>query len=314
MRYETGADIRIQHDAGRIPRAYSGASRVVPDSAEVMRTEGSLLTEGFGSQRVSVLAVESERLAEVAWWREDFGEGNTLAELMAAIEPDREVADGLPLPEGTSGLSLWARTGDLQSRLVSVSARVRDGAGRNYDLPLGDVTGREWVRLESDLALRLGRTGRPTDNEERPRIDQPPHTLINLQIVGRTGGDRPGVLFIDELSAQTPGGDVVIAPFDTADGWGVIEGLRAARPVFAGDQPERITYRSWRLDGFQLGARRHRRARPEARRPHGAVAGGGEPRDPGSRRGGGRRPHQPGHVHVCAARGDCGGDRLLPDR
>ena len=114
---------------------------------------------------------------------------------MAAIEPDREVADGLPLPEGTSGLSLWARTGDLQSRLVSVSARVRDGAGRNYDLPLGDVTGREWVRLESDLALRLGRTGRPTDNEERPRIDQPPHTLINLQIVGRTGGDRSRASF-----------------------------------------------------------------------------------------------------------------------
>lgn len=223
VRYETGADILIQHDAGRIPRAYSGASRVVPDSAEVMRTEGSLLTEGFGSQRVSVLAVESERLAEVAWWREDFGEGNTLAELMTAIEPDRDVTDGLPLPEGTTGLSLWARTGDLQSRLVSVSARVRDGAGRNYDLPLGDVTGREWVRLERDLALRLGRTGRPTDNEDRPRIDQPPHTLINLQIVGRTGGDRPGVLFIDELSAQTPGGDVVIAPFDTADGWGVIE-------------------------------------------------------------------------------------------
>ena len=63
IRYETGADIRIKHDGGRVARAYSGASQSLPDSAEVLRTEGSLLTEGFGSQRVSVLAVESDKLA-----------------------------------------------------------------------------------------------------------------------------------------------------------------------------------------------------------------------------------------------------------
>ncbi len=223
VRYETGADIRIQHDAGRIPRAYSGASRVVADSAEVMRTEGSLLTEGFGSQRVSVLAVESERLADVAWWREDFGNGRTIADLMVAIAPVADTPEGVPLPEDATGLSLWARAGDLQNRLVSVTARLRDGAGRHYDIALGDVSGREWTKLESDVALRLGRTGRPTDDEGRPRLDQPPHTLINLQIVGRTGGDRPGVLFINDLRAQTPEGERPVAPFNTADGWGVIE-------------------------------------------------------------------------------------------
>ena len=226
VRYETGADIRILHDAGRIPRAYSGASGVVPDSAEVMRTEGSLLTEGFGSQRVSVLGVESRRLPEVAWWREDFGEGNALSDLMALIAPDPNAVDGLPLPEGTTGLSVWARSGSAiggQSRLISVSARLRDGAGRNYDVPLGDVSGRDWVQLQGDIGLRLGRTGRRSDDERRPRIDQPPYTLVNIQIVGRTGGDRPGVLFLNELSAQTPRGDVAIAPLDTADNWRVIE-------------------------------------------------------------------------------------------
>ena len=223
VRYETGADIRVQHDGGRIPRAYSGASRVIPDSAEVMRTEGSLLTEGFGSQRVSVLAVESERLADVAWWREDFGDGHTLSELMAWIAPNPDAPEGLPLPEGTTGLSLWARSGGLPNRLVSVSARLRDDAGRHYDVPLGDVSGRDWHQLEGGVVLRLGRTGRPTEDEQRPRVDNPPHTLINLQIVGRTGGDRPGVLFLNELTAHTPRGDVVIAPFNNAGGWGIIE-------------------------------------------------------------------------------------------
>ena len=223
VRYETGADIRVQHDAGRIPRAYTGASDFVPDSAEVMRTEGSLLTEGFGSQRVSVLAVESERLADVAWWREDFGDGNTLSDLMVHITPDPDAPDGIPLPQGTTDLSVWARTGGLPNRLVSVSARLRDDAGRHYDISMGDLSGRDWQKLEGDVVLRLGRTGRPTEDEQRPRVDVPPHTLINLQIVGRTGGDRPGVLFLNELTAHTPQGDVVIAPFNTADDWTVIE-------------------------------------------------------------------------------------------
>ena len=223
VRYAVGSDIRIQHDGGRIPRAFTGASRTLPGGAEAMRTEGSLLTEGFGSQRVSVLAVESDRLTDVAWWRDDFGGGNTLPELMALIAPDPAAPDGLPLPEGITGLSLWARTGGLQDRLVAVSARVRDGAGRHYDVRMGDISGYEWQRLEGDIALRLGRTGRRTDDERQPRLDVPPYTLINLQIVGRTSEDRPGVLFMDSLTAQTPQGDVAISDLTSADGWSVIE-------------------------------------------------------------------------------------------
>lgn len=223
VRYETGADIRIKHDGGRVARAYSGASQSLPGSAEALRTEGSLLTEGFGSQRVSVLAVESDKLADVAWWRDDFGDDSTLPELMTLLTPNPDGPQGLSLPDDTAAISLWARTGGLQNRLVSVSARLRDGAGRHYDIPLGDVTGHQWVRLERDVALRLGRTGRPSDDESRPRVDRPPHTLINLQIVGRTGGDRPGILFIEGLTAHTLGGEEVVAPLDTADGWSVIE-------------------------------------------------------------------------------------------
>lgn len=227
VRYETGADIRIQHDAGRIPRAYSGASMVVPDSAEVMRTEGSLLTEGFGSQRVSVLGVESDRLAEVAWWRDDFGDGNTLPELMTMLTPDPDSLDGVPLPEGSTSLSLWVRSGDAQSREPIISARLRDSAGRNYNVRLqpsaDEEIGRRWVQIQGNLALRLGRTGRPSDDERRPRVDQPPYTLISIQIDGRTSGDRPGVLFLNELTAHTPQADLVVAPFNSADDWSVIE-------------------------------------------------------------------------------------------
>ena len=228
VRYDTGADIRLQHDNGRIARAFAGVSNVLPGSAEALRTEGSLLTEGFGSQRVSVLGVDSPRLADVAWWREDFANGNDLATLMARIGPNSDSPDGLPLPAGTTALSLWAMTTQTgpfpREPLVGVTARLRDGAGRYYDVQLGDVREtRQWQMLQGSTILRLGRAGRPTDDPEVPRLDVPPLNLINLQISGRTSGDRPGVLFVDGLTAHTDDGELVVAALNTADGWNVIE-------------------------------------------------------------------------------------------
>ncbi len=228
VRYDSGADIRIQHDNGRISRAFAGLSDVLPNSAEAMRTEGSLLTEGFGSQRVSVLAVDSDRLADVAWWRDDFADGSGLADLMTMISPNQDSPRGLPLPDGTTGLSLWAMTTQTgafpREPLIGMTARLRDGAGRFYDVPLGDVREtRQWESLQGDTVLRLGRGGRPTEDPDVPRLDVPPHSLINLQIAGRTTGDRPGILFVDGLTAQTGAGEVVVAGLNTADGWSVIE-------------------------------------------------------------------------------------------
>ena len=228
VRYDTGADIRIQHDNGRIARAFAGLSDVLPNAAEAMQTEGSLLTEGFGSQRVSVLAVDSPRLADVAWWRDDFADAGGLPELMARIAPNPDAPEGLPLPEGTTALSLWAmttQTGPVRREpLVGVTARLRDGSGRFYDVQLGDVREtRQWQMLQGSAMLRLGRGGRPSNDPDAPRLDVSPLTLINLQISGRTSGDRPGVLFIDGLTAHTDAGEVVLADLNSADGWSVIE-------------------------------------------------------------------------------------------
>ena len=231
IRYETGADIRIMHDGARRNRADTGAAALIPQSAEVMRTEGSLLTEAFGSQRVSVLAVESDRFAAAAWWRPDFGDGSTLPELMRRITPASagttgatSTTPGIPLPPGTESLSLWAQTGGFQDRLISIAARIRDGSGRHYDVPVGDVSGYGWQQIEQSIALRQGRPGRESEAAVRPRLDEPPHTLINLQVIGRTAGDRPGVLYLNGLEAHTDSGATAsVAALATAEGWNVIE-------------------------------------------------------------------------------------------
>ena len=238
VRYDVGADIRVQHDNGRITRAFAGISDALPNSAEAMRTEGSLLTEGFGSQRVSVLAVDTARFADVAWWRDDFAEGESLDSLMAQIAPNPNAPKGLLLPEDTTGIALWAKQGTQQggvaSRLISVVARIRDGNGRYYDLPLGEVRRHEWVRLENDIALRLERTGRPSADENVPRIDRPPYTLVNIQVLSRSGRasgsrnpDEPppfgGTLFLDKLTSFGSQGEVIVDGFGTGEEWSIIE-------------------------------------------------------------------------------------------
>ncbi len=228
IRYAVGADVRIMHDGARRNRASAGASQQIPQSAEVMRTEGSLLTEAFGSQRISVLAVESDRFASAAWWRPDFSDGSTLPELMTRITPASGAASpGLALPPGTESLALWARTGGFQERLISVAARIRDGSGRHYDVPIGDVSGYGWQQIEESIALRPGRPGRESEAAVRPRLDEPPHTLINLQVIGRTASDRPGVLYLNGLEARTDAdanADAVpVAPLESAAGWNAIE-------------------------------------------------------------------------------------------
>ena len=236
IRYAVGADIRITHDGARRNRAGIGASEQIPQSAEVMRTEGSLLTEAFGSQRVSVLAVEAERFTAAAWWRPDFGNGAALSEMMRRLEPESGgESPGLALPPGTESLTLWAQTGGFQERLISVAARIRDGSGRHYDVPVGDVSGFGWQQIEESIALRQGRPGRESEAAVRPRLDEPPHTLINLQVIGRTAGDRPGVLYLNGLEAHTAADSdadsnansnaaaTPVAPLESAAGWNVIE-------------------------------------------------------------------------------------------
>ncbi len=227
--YEAGADLWLQHNGSIVPRAGSDLPRNVKsrladrglavNSAEGRRVNARPLTQGFSTVRATALAIDTATFADVGWFRPDFAGKQTLADLMRAIAPadPRFADDGLPLPADATGLSVWAHPDRPQSRLI-LAARLRDASGRYFDVELGVLEQRGWQKLEAEIApprLTAAQTRlAPTSAGEL----EPPYTLLTLHVSGRRGTGGAGSIFLDSLSALTPGGERGIESFRTAGG------------------------------------------------------------------------------------------------
>jgi hypothetical protein len=278
-RYQVGADVRIQHTGNRQPVPSLGLDdrelQEVPGlrTVEVSRLTGNLLTRGFSSERFDLLAVDSSRFHRVAWFRSDFADGQPLGELMRAIQPPpglterRQPAElqispaaliggggGISLPADATGLSLWANPGQPGARLA-VGARVRDNVGYTFDAIIGEPGDPGWQKISGDLQPRRARSNRP------PPPVEPPFTLVNLQVFSRFGLSDPGVLFLDDLSAITPQGEVLVEDFQSLTNWRVAEdytrpglyALESSQAVSRGGGQQSAAY-SWAPGGISLRA------------------------------------------------------------
>ena len=236
--YEAGADLRLLHtgDSGRtLTLGLSELVEELPEvdqAAEVQRINGQLLTQNFGTTRLEVLAVDTERFDRVAWYRGDFAGGRSLEELVAVIEPRGTLApsnagngpessyqaDGIRLPGNASFLSLWVHSNRPGARLAW-EARLRDGRGQYFDVLLGDLDDRGWHRLQGEI-VPIPPRGRSSGTVEPVT---PPYDILGLQLIGRTGINEPGTLFLGGLTVGTPAGEQTITDFTTLDGWHFVE-------------------------------------------------------------------------------------------
>ncbi|MYC30353.1 MAG: ABC transporter permease [Chloroflexi bacterium] len=276
-RYMVGADVRIEHNGSRRPVTSLGLDELATGDvaglqlAEASRMNGNLLTQGFSSERFSLLAVDSRELSRVAWFRPDFSESHSLPSLMRSISPpvrsgeERQLGEiqihesllsggspGIELPPGATGLGLWANPGQPGARLA-VGARLRDADGYTFDTIIGEPGEPGWQRIIGDLVPRNSR-GRPIDYQP-----EPPLTLINLQVFSRFGLNDPGVLFLDELSATTPQGELVVSDFQSTAEWQVVEdfahpglyALESSQAVSRGGGRQSVAF-SWAPGGTGL--------------------------------------------------------------
>ena len=235
--YAAGADLRIEHGGDGIPLSLLGLSgRMaevdgVEDAMEVKRTSGSLLTRGFSTTGVSVLAVDTVTLSQVAWYRPGFGGGKSLEELTRAIAPDGQgpentsslstMGAGIRLPKGATGLALWVHPTrpDFSS---FIKARLEDARGYYFDVFIGTLDFRSWRRLEAELTPLQPSGRRYRDRSQMPELT-PPFTLLSLLVTSRFDTLDPGLVFLGELTAVTPDGTETLADFQTLDGWRVLE-------------------------------------------------------------------------------------------
>ena len=298
--YAAGADIRIEHGGTGAPTSQPELEGKVKEMeavlgvAEVRRADVQLTSTTFGTSG-TVLAVNADRFADVAWYRSDFTDGRPLSEIMGKLRPHPSspgpLADGIQLPREATGLALWVHPGRPDPRL-SLLARLQDAAGFYFDVEIAALDFRGWQRLEVDIVPRPPTTRRPLGTPEPAPIStsgavsyiwnlrEPgvlltrPYRLLALYVSGRQRFTEPGVLFFGPLSAITPQGEVVVEDFQDLRQWHVLED--ATRPgLLAFESSESITLSengssAWfRWSGVGVGLRGIRAGPPE--RPIPAV-------------------------------------------
>lgn len=227
--YAAGADLRVRYSGAT--NAYAGGrfaegvqeDPAVAHAADVFRTNGQITSTGF-STSASVLAVDASRIADVAWFRDDFAGGKSMNELARLLLDGPESPEGITLPRDAAGLSIWLQPAGIDSG-ADLWARLRDANGQYFDTWVGSLNPGGWTKINADLSPVVT-AGRRFTNEVRQVSLQPPYSLLSFQITirgGDLGADELGALFIGPLDALTPRGTVNLADFRTPDGWSVIE-------------------------------------------------------------------------------------------
>ena len=215
--YAAGGDVRLEtlNDSYASKKSLHQRYSSVPGVEDVTiayRNDGRV-GEMFTETEFTLLAVEPENLAQIAWYRDDFAD-KSLPELMKVVAEDEPIKQGLDLPDGTESIGIWVypEEGNLNTR---VFARVKDGRGRYIDYELGSTDAEGWQYLEAKLTA-LG-------------TDTPPPSPLSISYLyvkpeRSTGfyGSPRGVYFDDlQVRGSFSSEPVVVEDFEDVKEWTV---------------------------------------------------------------------------------------------
>ena len=211
--YETGSDIRVSSVAPRSGgRSFNVGAEVgeidgVAESSPVYRLRGSLVS-GFDYDQFSVLAVEPDSIADVAWHREDFS-ASSYDEAFEAIEYTAE--SGITLPKDARWLT--ARVKPLfPMQNVHFFARMSDANGRYFSLRLGSLFPEGEQRLRFNCPLEYA-------NPEEDEFPLPTWCRIGTSLQPQSYGREPGLLPSNPLTLHAIG----VASFETGLNSGALD-------------------------------------------------------------------------------------------
>lgn len=239
--YAAGADLRVTgvgprgdawvEDPAELVRAMPG----VTGATSAVRSSSTALTVGFGVD-TEVLSVDPEGFAEVAWFRDDFA-SPSLGGLMSALRDGPPPPAGIPVPPDAESLAVSVLI-SRPSASTTLVARLTDADGRPFDVPLGRLEEAGWRRLSAPLEATVARvsltqiSGSVAAGTRSSRFvgvpATPPYTLHTLHFTPRGTQREPGVLLLDDLTAEVAGGqEVMLADFADLSGWHAIQDYRA---------------------------------------------------------------------------------------
>ncbi len=233
--YASGADLRFQVSPGSVSdplaRGIEGLDGV-DGLAKAYRTPAYLTTTGF-STSATLLAVDADSIVGVAWFRNDFASGRSIAELAgllkgtASIDPADPAAPatgGIPIPADATALAVWARPGG-SAQYVSLWARLVDSRGQAVDALVGNLEAPRWDRL----VLELTPAGLISERQPRGAVApefEPPFTLVSLLMRSGLRENDGGAIFLGEIQALAPQGNILLHDFQSIQGWAPVEDFR----------------------------------------------------------------------------------------
>ncbi len=228
--YESGADFRFvpsfppSNDVIEQAREIEG----VANATEAFRASGRFGTTslGFG---FNILAVDSHRFAETAWFREDFSD-TEFKELTSKIAVEVK-PEPIFLPSDTVRLGAWAKSEPRVENLF-LWLVIRDAKGRSRTITLGQIES-EWQHQTADISSPFTE----------------PAQLVSVQTFMQSGPDGavPTTAFFDDVYAENSRGErTILVSFDefsewtgmpTSNGLDVIFGIDDEPPGLTVDVP-----------------------------------------------------------------------------
>ena len=218
--YAAGSDIRLVNvsinsrgPSRPIDKPYEDMDEVL-NAAPVLRAIGSHLGTIGGDTTFDVLAVDTEKFQDVAWFRDDFSD-DPLPNVISQLN-GHEIPLGIPMPDNARAIQVLMKS-DRPYPTVSLGARLRDSNGRYFTYRLGLLESSNW-RLYS---AELFEGGSPRFRLFPSR----PFTLVSIG-VGETDlerGLRPGSILIDTVRVRKSNGEIeALEDFRSIDGWNVL--------------------------------------------------------------------------------------------
>ncbi len=215
--YSAGADIRLAN-VSLNSRGFTKPlvepyekMKEIQGAAPVLRARGSVLSAGYGDTSYDMLAVDPDRLSEVAWYRKDFSEA-PLSEVMRQLKGN-EIPLGIPMPDRARAIQVLVKA-DRPHPTVGMGVRVRDSNGRYFTYGLGFLKSSAWRLYSAELAEPRGlRFGLYPDR---------PLTLVSI-ILGETDLEQsmaPGSILIDAVRVRMSNGETqTLDKFRDIAGW-----------------------------------------------------------------------------------------------
>jgi len=214
-KFSLGAEAVVKMPVGKYFNATSTVAKL-EDSYLIQTASPVYRTQVFGgsqSDGVSylLLGIDSEKMADVSWFRQRFAGGKPLSAFAKSIKGDPIAFGGIPVPDNAEKIGLWVRS-ERPFPNYNIRLLLRDDSGKYETIKLGSLDDTDWVYKDVEI------TGLDLANGSL--------NLVGIYVSGGYFlGYGGGSIQLDDISVSKLGEISVLEDFESDLGWDIFPSL-----------------------------------------------------------------------------------------